>query len=217
MTYQHHPQPRYFAVAAFFSFFVVAQGARALVDEQATGGLMSREPGMVAGLALWAGWVVLGLAVGLNAAWTLDYAAHPEYTFVNAAQRLTRYIDQHPNGRRLLVAASGDEITPITHLPTLNDAFIAPNPAIPDLAARLDSFQPGWYASWNYLDAGALEDLHTHYWVEQVAVFRAFDDSDRNLLVLFKLHPWPGGKVYEPADRELGVRFPEDRFDIPMQ
>ncbi len=217
MAYQHHPQPRYFAVAAFFSFFVVAQGAQALVGEEASGGLMSREPGMVAGLARRAGWVVMGLAVGLNAAWTLDYAAHPEYTFVNAAQRLTRYIDQHPNGRRLLVCASGDEITLVTHLPTLNDAFIAPNPAMPDLAAKLDSFQPGWYASWNYLDAGALEDLHTHYWVEQVAVFRAFDDSDRNLLVLFKLHPWPGGKVYQPADRDLGVRFPEDQFDIPMQ
>ena len=218
MTWQNHPQPRYFAVVAFFSFFVVAAGAQSLLAEpELEGEPAMREPGIVVRTARWAGWLVIALAVGFNSAWTLDYAAHPEYSFVHAAQRLTRYIDEHPNGRRLLVAASGDQITLITHLPTLNDAFIAPNPAIPDLAAKLGSYQPGWYASWNYLDVGAIEDLHTHYWVEQVAAFRAFDDSDRNVLVLFKLHPWPGGKVLSPAERDLGVRFPEDKFDIPMQ
>ncbi len=218
MTWQNHPQPRYFAVVAFFSFFLVAQGAGALLLEpEPEGGLAMREPGVVVRTARWAGWVVIALAVGFNSAWTLDYAAHPEYTFVHAAERLTRYIDEHPNGKRLLVAASGDQITLVTHLPTLNDAFIAPNPAIPDLAAKLDAYQPGWYASWNYLDVGALEDLHTHYWVEQVAAFRAFDDSDRNVLVLFKLHPWPGGKVLNQAEGNLGARFPEDKFDIPMQ
>src|ERR1039458_3893188 len=33
MTYQNHPQPRYFAVVAFFSFFVVAMGAQALLEK----------------------------------------------------------------------------------------------------------------------------------------------------------------------------------------
>ena len=221
MAYQDHPQPRYFAVVAWFSFLVVAQGAQALLSEKkAEGGSPAGEQGTGRGLTRLPGWPVIGLAglaVCINGAWTLDYAAHPEYTFVDAAQRLTRYIDEHPNGKRLLVSVSGDQITLVTHLPAVNDLFVSPSPAIPDLAAKLGYYQPGWYATWNVLDHGSLEDLHSHYSVEQVASFCAFDDRNRNVLVLFKLHPWPGGQVFDPADQNLRNPFPEDRIDIPMR
>jgi hypothetical protein len=221
MTYQDHPQPRYYAVVAFFSFFVVAQGAQAMLGEADTAGeFLNGKRGARRGPARWLGWAMLGmagLAVGINGAATLDYAAHPEYTFVNAATRVTRYIDNHPNGKRLLLSVSGDEISLVTHLPTLNDQFVTPSPAIPDLAAKLGYYRPGWYATWNVLDPGMLEDIHSHYSVEQVASFPAFDDPARNVLVLFKLHPWPGGQVYDPADQNLRLRFPEDKFDIPLR
>ena len=170
----------------------------------------------MAGLALVG---AVAVAVGVNAAWTLDYALHPEYSFVNAAERLTRYIDEHPNGNPMLVSVSGDEIMLVTHQAALNDLFTSPTPvlALPDLASKLAYYRPGWYACWNQLDRGALEDLHSRYSVEQVASFRAFDDSKRNVLVLFKLHPWPTGQVYDPADENLQVRLPEDKFDIPLQ
>ena len=221
MVVQNHPQPRYFSVAAIFCFIIVAQGAGALLGEAgATGALDGGEGASSRWRAPMTGRALLGLtavATGINAAWTLDYATHPEYSFVEAAQRLTRTIDQHPNGKRLLVCASGDQITLVTHLPALNDQFTGPDPAIPDLAGKVGFYQPGWYATWNYLDQGALEDLHSHYSVEQVASFRAFDDGERNVLVLFKLHPWPGGQVYDPADRDLRTPFPEDKIEIPMQ
>ena len=216
MTYQDHPQPRYFAVVAFFSFFVVAQGAGALLGETGPGLVRAMRPGP----ARFAGWAVIGLAalaVGINGAWTLTYAAHPEYTFVGAAERLTRYIDEHPNGRRMLVSISGDQITLVTHLPALCDDFGTPSPAIPDLVAKLARYQPGWYAAWNDLDPGTLEDLHSRFSLEQVASFRAFDDSDRNLLVLFKLHPLAGGQVRNPGDQNLQVPLPDDKFDVPVQ
>lgn len=214
MTYQDHPQPRYFAVVVAFCFFVVAQGVHALLEaEQGWPGKMGPGPQM----AGWAALLAVGLAVGVNGAWTLDYAMHPEYTFVNAAERLTRYIDEHPNGNRLLLCVSGDEISLVTHLPTINDLFVGPSDAMPDLAAKVGYYQPGWYASWNTLDPGMLEDIHSHDSVEQVAVFHAFDDPQRNVLVLFKLHPWPDGRVYDPADENLRIRFPEDQFDVPLQ
>ncbi len=219
MTIQNHPQPRYFAVAAFFVSFVVAQGAAALL-EPATGpdGLTGDErlAAHARPLLGWALLVLVATAAGINSAWTLDYATHPEYTFADAARRMTRYIDEHPNGKPLLACVSGDQITLVTHLPTINDQFIAPNQVIPDLAAKLGVYQPGWYASWNNLDQGVLEDLHSRYSVEQVASFRAFDDPARNLLVLFKLHPWPGGRVYDPADQDLRHPFPQDKIEIPM-
>ena len=83
-----------------------------------------------------------------------------------------------------------------THLPTINDLF---NDAIraDGLTARtkVSYYQPGWYASFrNVLDPGMF-DGHSQprHSVEQVATFPAFDDPTRNVLVLFKLHPWPNG------------------------
>ena len=218
MTYQDHPQPRYYAVVAFFAFLVVAQGLAMLwgagneLRGGASGGFSS--PARLAGLLA----VVLTVAATcINAVWTLNYATHPEYTFADAAVRMTRYIDMHPNGRRMLVSVSSDEISLFSHVPSINDLFIAPNPQMVDLATKLQFYRPGWYACWNQMDAGALEDLHSLYSVEQVATFRAFDDPRRNVLVLFKLHPWPDGRVHDPADENLRIRFPEDRFEVPLE
>jgi hypothetical protein len=157
------------------------------------------------------------LAAVSNSIQTLSYAAHPEYTFVTAAQRLTQYIDAHPNGRRLLVSLSGDQITMVSHLPTLCDDFGTPSPLYPDLGTKLELYQPGWWATWNDIDPGTLEDLHSHFSLEQVASFRAFDDSDRNILVLFKLHPLPGGKARHYEDQDLRVPLPGDKIDIPVE
>jgi hypothetical protein len=175
---------------------------------------------MLRGPAHLLGWGVIGLAVlamSVNGAWTLNYADHPEYTFVNAAQRLTQYIDAHPNGKRLLVSVSGDQITLVTHLPTLCDDFGTPSRLFPDLPSKLAFYQPGWYATWNDMDPGTLEDLHNHFSVEQAASFRAFDDPDRNLLVLFKLHPLPGGQVRDSGGPKLQVPLPGDKIEIPVE
>jgi hypothetical protein len=221
MTYQFHPQPRYFSVAAFFCFFIVAQGAHALLAwKGAADRQLSGAQGYVRGPANALGWLALGtaaVAIGINGAATLSYALHPEYTFVDAAERLTRYIDEHPNGKRLIVLDSGDEITLVTHLPAVNSQYITPDAEIDDLGSKLGYYQPGWFAVWNVLDPDMLGDIHTRYSVEQVARFRAFDDPERNVLVLFKLHPFPGGRIYDWDDRNMNIRFPEDRFDIPLQ
>jgi 4-amino-4-deoxy-L-arabinose transferase-like glycosyltransferase len=212
MTYQNHPQPRYFAFVAFFCFFIVAIGTEAML-----GGERSMRPGI---LVRWTGLAALALSAATaagNAAWTLSYALHPEYTFVTAAHELTGYIDQHPNGNRLLVSISGDEITMMTHLPTICDDFGTPTPDMPDLVAKLSHFKPGWWATWNDIDPGTLEDLHTQYTLEQVASFHALDNSDRDVLVLFKLHPLAGGQVRSPGDENLQAALPGDKILIPIQ
>ena len=205
MTYQNHPQPRYFTVVGLFSIFVLAQGVETLIR---AGKNSAR------GWTLWLGGgatAIATLTAGSNAATTLTYAAHPEYTWMNAAQNLTRYVDEHPNGKRLVVSISGDEITMITHLPTLCDDF-----GTMAFTDKLGAYQPGWWAGWNSIDPGTLEDLHTHYSLEQVASFPAFDDPDRNVLVLFKLHPLPGGKLRESVGRTLRVKLPDDRFTVQV-
>ncbi len=155
------------------------------------------------------------LAVGINGVWTLNYAAHPEYTLVDAAERLTNYIDAHPNGKRLLVSISGDQISLIAHLPALCDDFGTPTPEMPDLVEKLAYYQPGWWATWNDIDPGTLEDLHTSFSLEQVASFHALDDRQRNNLVLFKLHPLT--QTRSPDDENLQIPLPGDKIDIPLQ
>ena len=201
MTYQNHPQPRYYVVVAFFCFFVVVRVTAQLLYTETRG----RRAGLV----------VLALVVGTaacNGVWTLRYVLHPQYTWVTAANNLTRYIDEHPNGKRTLVSMSGDEITLITHLPSLCDEF-----GTTDLDQKLALYQPGWFASWNDLDPDTLEDLHTHYSLEQVAIFPAFDDPNRNKLVLFKLHPLPNGQVRAKGDGTMRVPLPNDKIWIEME
>jgi hypothetical protein len=201
MTVQNHPQPRYFAVVAVFCFFIVAQGAGALLRE--TG--WRRQIG-------WGAIAAAVVAIAIDATWTFSYATHPEFTFIEAAQALTRYIDQHPNGKRLLVSTSGDQLTLMAHAPSLCDDF----GTIP-LHDKIARYQPGWFASWNDLDPGALADLHTHFSLEQVATFDALDDPERQRLVLFKLHPLPQGRVRDQVDQNLQIELPGDRFDVPIE
>jgi len=201
MTLQNHPQPRYFAVPAFFCFVVVALGAGTLVERA---GWMKAAGGAVLAVAV--------AAAGVHGARTIGYAVHPEYTFVNAAAELAQYIDAHPNGNRLLVSISGDELTFLTHLPALCDDF-----GTEDLAAKLARYRPRWYAAWNDMDPGTLLDLHMNDSVEQVATFRAFDDPDRNLLVLFELHPLPAGTERDPDDPAMRAPLPGDTINVPME
>jgi 4-amino-4-deoxy-L-arabinose transferase-like glycosyltransferase len=203
MTYQNHPQPRYYAVVAFFAFFAVAIGIGELMSNPATS-----TPKHL-GLAFLA---AAAIAVGINAESTTYYALHPEYTFLPEVQRMTRFIDEHPNGRRLLLSTSSDQITLISHLPTICDDF-----GTQDLVSKLKLYQPGWFATWNYVDPGTLEDLHSHYSLEQVASFRALDNPDRNVLVLFKLHPLPDGQYREPVGQNLQASLPGDKIDIPIE
>ncbi len=129
---------------------------------------------------------VIAVVAGRSAVETMQFVVHPEYTFVEAARGVTRYIDSHPSGNRLLLSISGNEITLITRLPSICDDF-----GTLDLPSRIHRYKPGWYAAWNDLDPGTVDDLKTQYSLGPVARFRAFDDPDRNVLILYKLHPLP--------------------------
>ena len=209
MTFQNHPQPRYFTVVAVFSFIQLTRGMEVLVSKAERGLYTHPKFERVVG---WAMLLATIAAVGVNSVRTLNYALHPSYTFVNAAQQLTAYIDAHPGGNRQLMSVSGDEISLITKLPALCDDF-----GTADLSTKSARYMPGWYAAWNSLDPGTLTDLHTHFSLEQAASFHAFDDPTRNILVLFKLHPLPGNRVREYGGQDLAKRLPDDRINIPIE
>jgi hypothetical protein len=208
MTFQNHPQPRYFTVVAVFSFIQLTRGMEVLVSRTERGLYTHPRFERVVG---WAVLVAAVSAVGVNSVRTLQYALHPSYTFVNAARQLTAYIDAHPNGNRQLMSISGDEISLLTHVPALCDDF-----GTVDLPEKSSRYMPGWYAAWNGLDPGTLADLHTHFSLEQVASFPAFDDPDRNVLVLFKLHALPKRRVRDQGEQDLTKPLSDDRIYVPV-
>ncbi len=182
--WHNNMQPRYYQVVAFPLILLVCAGTASLLRQRG-----------------WAGFAALAaivLGIGLNLRLTMHFVRHPEYTFVTAAQNLTNYIDQHPNGNRLLLSISGANITLATHLPSICDDY-----GTWDLPYRIHTYKPGWYAAWNEMDPGTLEDLETQYSAQKVAQFPAFDDEDRNLLILYKLNPLPLEKqAYQPLAEE---------------
>ncbi len=172
--YHNNMQPRYYQVVAFPLAIIAALGFQALWQQR---GIWRVATATIASAAL-------ACAIFVNTHETFWFAFHPQYTFVEAARNLTRYIDDHPSRNRLLLSISGSNISLITGLPAICDDF-----GTLDLPARIRRYQPGWYAAWNELDPGTLEDLHTQFDLEQVANFPAYDDEDRNNLILYKLIP----------------------------
>jgi 4-amino-4-deoxy-L-arabinose transferase-like glycosyltransferase len=188
--WHNSPQPRYYEVVAYPLVFIVCLGAEGLWQSG------RRELRWLAGLA----WAVFAVTTGLNVRGTLHFVRHPDYSLVRAARGITRYIDRHPNGNRLLLSISGDQISLITHLPTICDDF-----GTFDLPYRIHEYQPGWYAAWNEIDPGTLADLRTQYSLEQVARFHALDDEDRDVLLLYKLHPLPAARQKYNAEEEAAA------------
>jgi len=181
--WHNNMQPRYYEVVAFPLIIVVSIGTGILLEQ--------RRPLGLAALA------VIVVSIGLNLRLMAHFMRHTDHTFYLAARRLTRYIDQHPNGNRMLLSISGANITLITHLPSICDDF-----GTYDLPYRIHTYRPGWYAAWNEIDPGTLEDLHTQYTLQRVARYHAFDDEDRNVLILYKLVPLPPKKQTYEAQLE---------------
>jgi hypothetical protein len=187
--WHNNPQPRYYEAVIYPLCFILALAVARLLDPSRP--LFLR----VSGAAALAVIATVSIAGVFRIA---GYLRHPDYTFANAARGLTGYIDRHPGPHRLLLSISGDEIQMITHLSAICDDYGAW-----DLPYRIHAYQPGWYATWNEMDPGTLTDLQTQYSLEQVASFPAFDDPDRNLLLLYRMIPLPPAKqTYSAKDEQ---------------
>ena len=189
--WQNNPQPRYYETVIYPLCFVLVLGAADLIG---------RSRPMFLRLFGGAAIAVMAVVSITGLARIVSYVRHPEYTWLNAAQGITHYIDQHPGPNRLLLSISGDQIEMITGLPSICDDY-----GTWDLPYRVHVYQPGWYAAWNELDPGTVLDLSTQYSLEQVASFPAFDDPDRNVLTLYRMIPLPPSKQTYLAQDEAST------------
>ncbi len=130
--------------------------------------------------------LLVGLAQDLRT--TFSFVKHPEYTFVDAAQgvreAVLRESAAHPDHPKLVLSISGSDLSLITGLPSICDDF-----GTMELEDRVAAYRPGWFATWNDVEDDKMDALASLYRLVRVAEFPAFDDQERNLLILYRLDP----------------------------
>ena len=193
LAYHNNLQPRYYLVIAVPVTVMVALGLdrfRQMKSRRAT----------ILASAL-AGIVVAGIAVP-DAVQQMGYVLHPTYEFVAAAQGIKRIVLADKTHSRLILSISGSDLTLMTGLPSIDDDF-----GTLDLDERVKQYRPGWYAAWNDVEDDKADSLTPLYRLQRVAAFPAYDDPDRNLLILYRLDP---ALPSHPAQaRRTGRRTPK--------
>jgi hypothetical protein len=150
--------------------------------------------------------VALLLAAASAARQTAGFVLHPEYTWVNAAARLREAVEREAQASqarggaahsRLVLSISGSDLSLMTGLPSICDDF-----GTMALTDRIAAYKPGWYAAWNAVEDDKMEALAPFYRLQRVMSAPAFDDPDRNLLILYRLDPIvPAGPLPPPGER----------------
>ncbi len=172
LAYHNNLQPRYYLVVAVPITAVVALG----LDN-------FRQPASNPARVILVAIVVLLIAVP-DAVEQLGYVLHPTYDFEAAAQGVQQIVLADPTHSHLVLSISGSDLTLMTGLPSIDDDF-----GTYDLDKRVRDYRPGWYAAWNDVEDDKADSLTQLYTMHRVADFPAYDDSDRNLLILYRLDP----------------------------
>jgi hypothetical protein len=175
LAYHNNLQPRYYLVVAVPITAVVAMGIDNL--RQARG----RNATIVASAVT----AIVLLAIVLpNAIQQIGYVVHPTYEFESAAQSIKRIVLADKTHSHLILSISGSDLTLMTGLPSIDDDF-----GTLDLDERVKQYKPGWYVAWNEVEDDKADSLTPFYQLQRVAAFPAYDDPDRNLLILYRLDP----------------------------
>ena len=126
---------------------------------------------------------VLAFAAATNGTTIAGFLLHPQHQFAQAAQSMARMIRADRSRNPLLLGVSGPQISFMTGIPSVNEAF-----GMDDQTALLKRSRPGWYLIWNEIDPPFLPKL-APYKLDEAARFSVFDNDDRNLLILYRMDP----------------------------
>jgi hypothetical protein len=177
MAYHNNLQPRYYLAIAVPGMMLVALG---LDSACALGGGGRRKIAQAVVAAC-------VLAMVVPDVWQMaGFVAHPTYAFRDALVGVAAYVREHPEQKELVLSISGSDLTLATGVPSIDDDF-----GVAQLGDRVQQYRPGWYLAWNELDDDKMQALTPLYTVQRVAAFAAYDDPERNQLVLYQLAAKP--------------------------
>jgi hypothetical protein len=190
LAYHDNLQPRYYLVIAVPLTMLVAIAFDAVLGVAVREGVRWNGLGFAPLVRMTAalGGVALVFAIVNGARQTISFVGHPEYTFLSAANQIHDVVEResaaHPGHSRLVLSISGADLSLMTGLPSICDDF--GTSTLPERVAR---DKPGWFATWNEVDDDKMEALAPMYRLVRVTAVPAFDDPERNLLILYRLDP----------------------------
>ena len=184
LAYHNNLQPRYYLVVAVPITVVVAMGIDSFRQAQNRAGRLAASIACAA--------LVLAIAVP-DAMQQIGYLRHPTYEFEAAAQGIKSIVLADKTHSHLILSISGSDLTLMTGLPSIDDDF-----GTYDMDVRVKQYKPGWYAAWNDVEDDKADAITPMYQMKRVAAFPAYDDPDRNLLILYRLDP---GTETPPRER----------------
>ena len=126
---------------------------------------------------------LLVFSAAFNTRIILQMLSQREYQFIDAANSIQQIIERDPQQKKLMLGISGSQISLMTGIPSINDSY-----GTEDLKEKVLRYQPGWYLAWNTAEEQEKTFL-APFRVEKVASYPAFDDEDRNELILYRLVP----------------------------
>jgi hypothetical protein len=178
LAYHNNLQPRYYTVAAAPIAALVGLAIDALrqpfADRSGPARLAANALATIAVLIIAVPGIVL----------QAGFLLHPTYDFQNTALAIKQIVLADRRHSHLILSISGSDLTLMTGLPSIDDDF-----GTLELIDRVKLYRPGWYVAWNELDDDKADSLTPFYTVNRVAAFTAYDDPDRNLLILYRLDP----------------------------
>ncbi len=179
LAYHNNLQPRYYLVVAvpLLTLLPLTLGGLWIGS-----GVRHEEVRRPLRAAVLLGGCLLALICARESATTLGYARTPRYTFLSAARAVASIINSDPHHSRLLLSISGADISLMTGIPSLCDDF-----GTFDLYDRIDLYKPGWYAAWNHIEDDKMDALAPQFHLKRIAALPAYDDPERNLLLLYRL------------------------------
>jgi 4-amino-4-deoxy-L-arabinose transferase-like glycosyltransferase len=137
-------------------------------------------------LSKWVGMcavAMVAVACILNVSTIVSFIHHRTFQFYNAGTAIARIIRSEQDHSQLILSVSGSNMSLMTGLPSINDVF-----GTKPLDEKVAIYHPGWYLAWNGI-APPEQAALTQYRIERVAEYPAFDDDERNRLILFRLTP----------------------------
>ena len=180
LGYHNNLQPRYYVLLAVPVIALVAMAT----EEALAWAMARRSTGWRVGLVA-AGVVCVGAVAVAGIGQEVNYLLHPDYSYLQAAQRIAAIVRADPRQSPWVLSVSGSDLTLMTGLPSIDDDF-----GTLDLDERVRQYRPGWYVAWNEIDDDKMDALWPLYKPVRVAAFPAMDDPDRNLLILYRLDPY---------------------------
>ena len=196
LAYHDNLQARYYQAVGVPLAMLIAVGldrlSRLSFGREAAGMGPDRKPRAMQAMAAAAALLIAFIAV--RGAWqSVGFAMHPEYTFLSAVNQVHDAIErQRAEGRaagrpvhpEMVLSISGAEMQLMTGLPSICDDF--GTMSLPD---RIAAYKPGWFLAWNDVEDDKMEALVPMYRLVRAGAWPAFDDPDRNLMILYRLDP----------------------------